>query len=196
MEENTTFQEMKAQLHLLKEKLNKQNIINERIMQRAIKEKASKLRRRAYAECIGALILIGYFGVWPPHFLPLSIELRTFVCLFLLLVIACNVYILYTFNPQKIISESLIEARRQTIKLKQTYSRWLLFFGIPFILIFVKGYVSEICQHFIGDDRRIILASVATGIAIGLCIGLYIHFKNLRYINSILQQIREMEEDA
>ena len=45
MEDNYTFEEMKAQLHLLKEKLNKESILNERIIGRAINEKASKLRR-------------------------------------------------------------------------------------------------------------------------------------------------------
>lgn len=185
---------MKAQLHLLKEKLNKESILNERIIRRAMNEKASKLRRKAYIECIATLVLIGYFGIWPPHFLPLSIGLRTFVCLFLLLIIACNIYILHTFHPQKFINESLVEARRETLHLKNIYSRWLMFFGIPFILIFISAYVYEIHQQFQGHELHMLLASVAIGVSIGLCIGLWKHTRDQKRINELLQQLKELEE--
>ena len=53
-------QEMKEQLAILTQKLEKETIVNERLIRQSMKDKASTIRRKAIIESIVTLIMIPY----------------------------------------------------------------------------------------------------------------------------------------
>ena len=53
--------EMKEQLSLLIKKLDKETIVNERMIRRSMKEKADRLNRRLIMEIIVCIIMIPFF---------------------------------------------------------------------------------------------------------------------------------------
>ena len=63
MEKYTELEEMKAQLALLNKKLEKETIVNERLIRRAMKNKAWGIRRKIIAEIILCFLMIPFF-IW------------------------------------------------------------------------------------------------------------------------------------
>ena len=56
-------QQMKEQLAILTKKLDKETIVNERLMRQAMKSKASSIRKQAIIESVITLIMIPY-TIW------------------------------------------------------------------------------------------------------------------------------------
>ena len=195
MERYNEFEEMKAQLALLNKKLEQETIVNERLIRRSMKEKASSLRRKAIVESIISLIMIPYFIWVMPQLIGLSTGFCLFVCFMLVLAIGYNYYIHSHFRPDEFVYGDLIKAKKDTLMLKKFYANWLKFIGIPFIIVFLGWFAFEIKQHFQGEELQSILGGMTIGIVLGVIIGTYRYLKTQRMADDILTQIEELSED-
>ena len=195
MERYNEFEEMKAQLALLNKKLEQETIVNERLIRRSMKEKASSLRRKAIVESIISLIMIPYFIWVMPQLIGLSTGFCLFVCFMLALAIGYNYYIHSHFRPDEFVYGDLIKARKDTLMLKRFYSNWLKFIGIPFIIVFIGWFAYEVSQHFQGEELQSILGGMTIGLVLGVIIGSYQYLKTQRMADDILTQIEELSED-
>ena len=195
MERYNEFEEMKAQLALLNKKLEQETIVNERLIRRSMKEKASSLRRKAIVESIISLIMIPYFIWVMPQLIGLSTGFCLFVCFMLALALGYNYYIHSHFRPDEFVYGDLIKAKKNTLMLKKFYANWLKFIGIPFIIVFLGWFAFEIKQHFQGEDLQSILGGMAIGLVLGVIIGTYRYLKTQRMADDILTQIEELSED-
>ena len=195
MERYNEFEEMKAQLALLNKKLEQETIVNERLIRRSMKEKASSLRRKAIIESIISLIMIPYFIWVMPQLIGLSTGFCLFVCFMLALALGYNYYIHSHFRPDEFVYGDLIKAKKDTLMLKKFYANWLKFIGIPFIIVFLGWFAFEIKQHFQGEELQSILGGMAIGHVLGVIIGTYRYLKTQRMADDILTQIEELSED-
>lgn len=195
MERYNEFEEMKAQLALLNKKLEQETIVNERLIRRSMKEKASSLRRKAIVESIISLIMIPYFIWVMPQLIGLSTGFCLFVCFMLALALGYNYYIHSHFRPDEFVYGDLIKARKDTLMLKRFYSNWLKFIGIPFIIVFIGWFAYEVSQHFQGEELQSILGGMTIGLVLGVIIGSYQYLKTQRMADDILTQIEELSED-
>ena len=195
MERYNEFEEMKAQLALLNKKLEQETIVNERLIRRSMKEKASSLRRKAIVESIISLIMIPYFIWVMPQLIGLSTGFCLFVCFMLALALGYNYYIHSHFRPDEFVYGDLIKAKKDTLMLKKFYANWLKFIGIPFIIVFLGWFAFEIKQHFQGEELQSILGGMTIGIVLGVIIGTYRYLKTQRMADDILTQIEELSED-
>lgn len=195
MERYNEFEEMKAQLALLNKKLEQETIVNERLIRRSMKEKASSLRRKAIIESVVSLIMIPYFIWVMPQLIGLSTGFCMFVCFMLALAIGYNYYIHSHFRPDEFVYGDLVKAKKNTLMLKKFYANWLKFIGIPFIIVFLGWFAFEIKQHFQGEELQGIFGGMAIGIVLGVIIGTYRYLKTQRMADDILTQIEELSED-
>lgn len=195
MERYNEFEEMKAQLALLNKKLEQETIVNERLIRRSMKEKASSLRRKAIIESVVSLIMIPYFIWVMPQLIGLSTGFCMFVCFMLALALGYNYYIHSHFRPDEFVYGDLIKAKKDTLMLKKFYANWLKFIGIPFIIVFLGWFAFEIKQHFQGEELQSILGGMAIGLVLGVIIGTYRYLKTQRMADDILTQIEELSED-
>jgi len=186
-------QQMKEQLAILTQKLDKETIVNERLMRQAMKSKALWLRRKAIIESALILIMIPYFLWLMPGLCGLSVEFSTFVCLFLVLALVYNYYIHTHFRPEKFVHGNLLEARKDTLRLKTLYANWLKFIGIPFIVVFLSWFVHDITKAIHGEELQGALYGMVVGVLIGSIIGIYRYRKTQRTADEILEQIEEMQ---
>ena len=186
-------QQMKEQLAILTQKLDKETIVNERLMRQAMKSKASWLRRKAILESAITLIMIPYFIWVMPGLCGISVEFCAFVCFFLVLALGYNYYIHTRFRPDKFAHGNLLEARKDTLMLKKFYANWLKFIGIPFIVIFLCWFVHDITKAIHGEELQGALYGMAVGVVIGGIIGIYRYRKTQRTADEILEQIEEMQ---
>ena len=188
--------EMKEQLLLLTRKLEKETIVNERMIRRSMKEKADRLNRRLIVEIIVCLIMIPFVICVLPNFSKVSMPFCIFSAGFFVLAILYNFYMYIRFRPQKFIEGNMIEARRDTLNFKKQTLRWTYCIGIPFLVVYIAWFVYEKMQYYQGEILKIVLVSALIGFLIGGTIGINIFLKDLRTTDEILMQIEELEEKA
>ena len=188
--------EMKEQLSLLIKKLDKETIVNERMIRRSMKEKADRLNRRLIVEIIVCLIMIPFFICVLPNLSKVSMPFCIFSAGFFALAILYDFYMYLRFRPQKFIEGNMIEARRDTLNFKKQTLRWTYCIGIPFLVVYIAWFVYEKMQYYQGEILKIVLVSALIGFLIGGAVGINIFLKNLRATDEILMQIEELEEKA
>ena len=186
--------EMKEQLSLLIKKLDKETIVNERMIRRSMKEKADRLNRRLIVESLVALIMIPFFICVLPNLSKVSMPFCIFSAGFFALAILYDFYMYLRFRPQKFIEGNMIEARRDTLNFKKQTLRWTFCIGIPFLVVYIAWFVYEKMQYYQGEILKIVLVSALIGFLIGGTIGINVFIKTLRTTDDILSQIEELEE--
>ena len=186
-------QEMKEQLAILTQKLEKEAIVNERLIRQSMKNKASSIRRAAIIESIITLIMIPY-SIWVmPNVIAISTGLCCFTCFFMVLALAGNYYTHSRFRPDKFVLGNLLEVRKDTLMIKRFYINWLKFIGLPFIIVFFSWFVHDIRIAYPGEDLNGIYYGIGFGILLGTIIGT-IQFKKIQNTaDEILEQIEEMQ---
>ena len=189
-------QEMKAQLELLTKKLERETIVNERLIRSSMKEKANTLRRNIIIESLVCIIMIPFFIWILPKISPHSMYFCTFSTAFMALALGYNYYMYREFHTKDFSESNLIEARKATLKFKQLTRRWSFCIGIPFLMIFIPWFVYENAQVYKGEMLELVLIFAAIGLLIGGVIGIYQFNKTLRTTDEILMQIEELEEQA
>ena len=188
--------EMKEQLSLLIKKLDKETIVNERMIRRSMKEKADRLNRRLIVEILVCLIMIPFFICVLPNLSKVSMPFCIFSAGFFALAILYDFYMYLRFRPQKFIEGNMIEVRRDTLNFKKQTLRWTYCIGIPFLVVYIAWFVYEKMQYYQGEILKIVLVSALIGFLIGGAIGINIFLKDLRATDEILMQIEELEEKA
>ena len=188
--------EMKEQLSLLIKKLDKETIVNERMIRRSMKEKADRLNRRLIVEIIVGLIMIPFFICVLPNLSKVSMPFCIFSAGFFALGVLYDFYMYLRFRPQKFIEGNMIEVRRDTLNFKKQTLRWTYCIGIPFLVVYIAWFVYEKMQYYQGEILKIVLVSALIGFLIGGAIGINIFLKTLRATDEILMQIEELEEKA
>lgn len=188
--------EMKEQLSLLIKKLDKEAIVNERMIRRSMKEKADRLNRRLIVEILVCLIMIPFFICVLPNLSKVSMPFCIFSAGFFALGVFYDFYMYLRFRPQKFIEGNMIEVRRDTLNFKKQTLRWTYCIGIPFLVVYIAWFVYEKMQYYQGEILKIVLASALIGFLIGGAIGINIFLKTLRATDEILMQIEELGEKA
>ena len=188
--------EMKEQLALLVQKLEKETIVNSRLIRRSMMEKASWLNRRLIIDSCVGLLMIPFFLFILPRISQISIYLCAYTAIFMLLEVLYNFYMYSRFHPNKFIDGNLVEVRKETLSFKRQTQRWTYCVGIPFLITFVVFFVYEKMQYYQGEVLYIVLISGAIGMLIGGAIGISIFLKMIRATDEILKQIEELEEKS
>ena len=188
--------EMKEQLSLLIKKLDKETIVNERMIRRSMKEKADRLNRRLIMEIIVCFIMIPFFICVLPNFSKVSMPFCIFSAGFFALAVLYNFYMYIRFCPRKFIEGNIIEVRKDTLNFKKHTLRWTYCIGIPFLVVYVAWFVYEKMQYYQGEILQIVLVSGGIGFLIGGAIGINVFIKDLRTTDDILSQIEELEEKS
>ena len=188
--------EMKEQMALLKQKLDKEKIINEQLMRRVMNMKASSLRTKAILESILALTVIPVF-TWVMHSL---FHFSIALCLFFGIVVTCaqiySYYIHHHFRPKDFINNSVIEAQKETLQLKTYYANWLKYISIPFDITFLTWFIYETIQLSQANNIRTTIFSISVVV---IFISMFIlamgqYYKIQRTADEIISQIEELEK--
>ena len=187
-------QEMKKQLAILSQKLEKETIVNERLIRQSMKNKASSIRRVAIFHTLFSLFLIPYFIWIAPHDLNISTGLCYFTCFFMVLSLVCDYYIHTRFRPKKFIQGNLLEIRKDTLMMKKIYVNWIKFIGLPFLIVFFSWLVHDIRLAYPDENLNVIYYGIGFSILVGGIIG-FIQYRKIQNVaNEILEQIEDISE--
>ena len=184
---------MKAQLGLLKEKLEKQEIVKQQHLRKAIKGKLREINRIAVKMMLVGLFAILYCIWWLNHF-GFSVYLQAGTFLMLAFSTIATFVQHRNLLAAKELSADLVKETFDLVKLKKRYNQWL-YLAIPMVLVWFSLMVYEIANVIaIKEFAATLIAGAAIGAVIGGIVGIKIHYRTIRKIDEMLAQIKELKE--
>lgn len=185
--------EMRRQMAILKDKLEKQTIVDDRIIRRAIKHSASTINKRYLVISILALAMIPY-GYWAFVKLNgLSIQLWIASCVMMLMVVAFCFFNGRAMRDPKLADGNLHDTMQRVATAKRRDNNWL-WLGIPMVLAWAVWVGREMAQKMGGEDFKFFMPFFIICLVAGILVGLAVHFKTQRHYRDILEQIEDAEE--
>ena len=191
MEENLNtieLNEMKEQISLLRRKLEKETIVNEKLIRASMRDKLKALKRRSYRLCVVgiAAAVLWKFGI-SSYFNPLFIDFTAF---FLFFAVAYEVYCNRMLSAQNYIEGNLVEEARKLNHYKKLARQWY-WFSIPIVCIWSCWYLYESYTVHAEQGRFLFIWGLIGG-AIGGIIGWNIYRKGRKAIDEVIEQIEEL----
>ena len=198
MENNTLIsyelEEMRAQLGMLKDKLEKQTIINETHIRNSMKSKMSDINKTVTGTIIAGVFALCYstwFFYWQDF--SLAFVIATFVMLAVCLgsTIAQRVIL----GKMDFSQGNLVETAEKLSKIKKHYQDWYKI-AIPMIIVWFGWMIYEMLSiHGMESPMAIgFCCGALIGGVIGGIIGMRINRKVARKATEILDQIAELQQ--
>lgn len=188
-------EEMRSQIGIFKDKLEKQNIINEQHIRRSMKSKMSDLNRT-----VRATIVAGVFAAvfCPVYFHGMGCSLAFVLATGLMLAVCLGLTIVQKISLGRldVSQENLVDAAQKLSKVRTHYKEWYKI-AIPMIVIWV-GWMMYEMVGVLGIDTPYAIGfygGAAAGCVIGGIIGGRINRKVVRQANEILSQIEELRKE-
>ena len=186
-------EEMRSQINILKQQLEKQNIVNENHIRNSMKSKANDLRKTIRGTVGGGIFAILYCPICFYYLgcsLPFIVVTTVILAICLALTIRQNVVL----GRMDFSQGSLVETAEALGRVRKHYIQWKRL-AAPAIIV---PWYAWCMYEFIMLDKPggIILVVCATvGGVIGGVIGLSINRKVVRKAEEILSQIEELQKD-
>ena len=191
--ENFELEDMREQMSTLKKKLNQQEIVNDRLVRRSMKNEVSTITRRYTIVMILSVLTVPYF-YWV--FVKLSGFSMAFwigSSIFMLICGGATFYNTRKINDPDMMSHSLVEARKKVASAKKFDVDWLKF-GIPAVIIWFGWFMYEVYLQD-SDLVNALFWGGCVGGVIGAIVGFKIHFKTQRQYQDIIDQIEDLTAD-
>ena len=187
---DTTLLEMQQQLQQLKDKLNSQKIVNERILRKSCNATASRLRFKSNVPILfgAAAILmtpsLRVLGVSTP-FLVFNVALMLF----------CIIYTVFTNRHIPSVDGDMLSAAEGLRKYRKIHADWIKF-GLPMAFVWIGLLVWETIRHgeLEGPSLYGFLTAAAVGVVLGMLIGFKLRRDQLDAADELLRQIQELKE--
>ena len=190
---NKDFEEMRQQMNILKEKLQQQEIVNEKIFRRSTRRSMTGICRRYTFVSILCILMIPY-SYWAfVKLTGMSIWLWVATCILMLIAL---VYTQYTgrFINSRVFEKDLVQARAKVAKAKKLDHDWLKI-GIPLITLWLAYFGYEMYKVNGGEDSIFIVVMCVVCALLGGAFGLKIHFKNQDNYEQIIEEIDDFTKE-
>ena len=200
MENNTLisqeFEQMRAQIGALKEKLEKQTIINEEHIRRSMKSKMSDINRTITAT-IGIGIFALLYTTWFFYWQGCSIGFIILTAIMLAVCLGLTIVQKVHLNKMDFSKGNLVETAGYLSKLKTHYQNWYKI-AIPMLVVWFGLMMYEMTKTLDLDSSMAIgfYCGAAVGGIIGGVAGFRINKKVVRKATEILEQIEELQRES
>ena len=197
MERDIRFEELnelREQLTLLNQKLEKQSIINHQLIRNSIKKRISNINRTGIVLCALVVIATPIITVNYALLLNFSLALNIFTCAFMAIALVYTIWSHWGLNSN-LLNGDLITASSLILRTRRLYQRWS-YFSYPWLVVWLCWNGWEVYTKI--DNREMLLGIIVGGI-IGLIIGgiygMRQRNKIYRNIDAMLAQIEELKAE-
>ena len=186
-------EEMRAQISILKDKLEKQNIVNEKHLRNSMKSKMSDINRTIAGTIIAGALALPYC-TW--FFWSQDLSTTFVVATGIMLTVCLGLTILQQIRLRSLdfSKDNLVETAQRLSRIKKHYSEWH-WVAIPMLIVWFGWLMYEVISK-LGNEPYVIgfCCGAAIGGIIGGLIGFRINRKVVRKTSEILTQIEELQE--
>ena len=191
MNNDFELESMRQQMITLKKKLNQQEILNDRVMRRSMRNEVNTITRRYYIIMAVGLFMVPY-GYWSfVKLAGLSLFFWIVTSIFMLICVGATYYTCRKINDPNLMNRNLVEARKKVASAKKFEADWL-FFGIPAVVLWLGWFLYEVYQiHGGAIDNGFFWGGCIGGIIGAIC-GLSLNFKTQRQYQAIIDQIEDI----
>ena len=192
--ENTdnTLREMQQQMQQLREKLNKEQIINERLLQKSCRQTVDRLKFKSNLPIVFAIIAI----LCSPAYLSFGISpwFLIFTCVLMLVSIVATI-LTNRHIPQ--MDKDLVTATNELTRYKKIHAEWLKY-SIPALIVWLGCLIWDFLKNQTISKVEFygFIAGISTGLILGLILGLKIRRDQLNAADELISQIEELQKDA
>ena len=191
MNNDFDLENMRQQMTKLKNKLNQQEIVNDRLMRRSMRNEVNTITRRYYIIMAVGLFMVPY-GYWCfVKLCGLSLFFWIVTSIFMLVCTGATYYTLRKINDPNLMNRNLVEARKKVASAKKFEANWL-FFGIPAVVLWLGWFLYETYQLHGGALSNGLFWGGSIGGIIGAICGLSLNFRTQRQYQDIIDQIEDL----
>ncbi|MBR5074474.1 MAG: hypothetical protein IKX26_04500 [Bacteroidales bacterium] len=184
--------EMQQQLRQMKEKLEGETIVNDKLLRNAYRKTLGNLQRKALAQTIiGIAAMLLCLNLLNVGFsIPFVIATEVMLAFCLVATIIIN-------NRLPNMNTDLVTAAKGIVRFKKGYVNWL-WIGIPLLLVWLGGMVYEIYTNgkFPAELRAPMLIGLGVGLVIGGALGLMMRHNILSKSDETLAQIKDLTSES
>ncbi len=193
MEQNTDqiqsyeLDDMRRQLATLKEKIASQEIVNNKMLKRAVAKKLTgihKFRNRVLAGGIVAIAFTSIYFWW--------MDLSLYLIGYTELMIFFSLFMTYRYHSQveemNGFNDNLLNTVKGLKRLKRNYNR-SYFYSVPMVAVFIGWYMHETLSLFDPEMAKSIIIGASVGAVIGLVWGVSLNQKLVRMCDDIISDI-------
>lgn len=189
---NSELETMRAQIALLKDKLDKETIVSEKLLRDTMRHKARTINNNAWISVVASIFVI----FWALTFLPSEGFSWWFTGATILMMLVCD-FFTWKYHKDvnaKTMSGDLLTVAKVMKQLRDNYKKWLKY-SIAIIVVWFVWFAVEYCIQ-LSDWRVAVIMIIALliGLAIGGFIGLKMHNAVIRNAEEIITQIEEGED--
>ncbi len=188
--EDKNFEELQRQFAILKQQLNKQEIVSDHLLRETMKLKTkdiNKAKRTTYFAAVFCLLC--YPLLYFTHAFSLAFTIVT--CVMMVFCFVATYYIHRPVDELNLMREDFTTVARVMAKFKKQYDYWLLYVT-PILMI---PWLAWACYEFAwqyapeGVNPWFMAISLIIGAAVGGLIGYYYHRKAVNAAQDILNEI-------
>lgn len=190
-------EQLREQMSIFKDKLNKQQIINDQLVRNTMKSKLSWIKNFVWGEIIIIPILLLGMAVFHAG-TGLSWWLYGFLAIGLI-ADATGDFIINRIPKGQLLSGDLVETSKRLVKMKKQRTSWFII-GLIFVTIWLVWFIVELVLKTDPGcalpDHNLVIAIMAIAVAVGGVIGgivsWFIFRKMQRTNNDIINQLKQI----
>ena len=189
---NNELETMRAQIALLKEKLDKETIVSDKLLRDTMRHKARNINTNAWISVAASIFVM----IWAVVYIPKEGFSWWFAGATVLMMLVCD-FFTWKYHKDvnaKTMSGDLLTVAKVMKRLRDNYKKWLKY-SIAMISVWFVWLSIEFC--ILLDDWRlavVMIIALLIGLAVGGFIGLKMHNSVIRNAEEIIEQIEEGEE--
>ena len=193
MNENFELENMREQMNTLKKKLDQQEIVNDRIIRKSMRNTANNIKRRYYAIMALTLLMIPYTYVVFILNQGLSMAFWIGTSILMLLCAGATYYNSLNVSSSNMMNRNLIEVGQNMARAKKFDANWL-FFGIPAAIAWLVWLSWELYQ-LDSEAARYMIYGTICGAVLGTILGFKMHFNTQHQYQKIIDQIEDLKAE-
>jgi ABC-type uncharacterized transport system permease subunit len=191
--EEMNFEEMRNQYAILKQQLKNQEIINDHLLRKTMKDRKNAINSTKILEyvCVALCILLYPLLYFDGMF---SLAFLIATCLMVLFCAVATWYMHRPVDELNFMRDDLSTVARVMARFKKQYNQWL-YFVAPLLII---PWGAWACYEFAWKNAHdgiypwAMTIGLIVGALIGLAIGLYFHFKAVNAAQDIIDEIEDV----
>ncbi len=190
MNETNELEEMRAQMALLKEKLDKEEILTDNLLKQAMTGKMSTINRYKWITLFAGIFALTFGNIsWYNIGLPIRLLVGTSI---LMVVSVVATWIIHAkMDERDIMDGNLLEVAKNAKKLKKQYITWQRI-GYPVIIVWLAWFGYEVMS--LNQDKEYLVGLLIACAIGGMIGGIWGHMMNRKVMKACDELIRQIEE--